>query len=109
VSNLTVSQQAQLVEQRLRQELAQRGDVNQMQAIAQVTTTALSQISGVHRHAVDSAKRTLEEAERVQRGAGKSLDDSTFQSATSTYIARLTYITEAAGIDIIRVIDTTFR
>jgi hypothetical protein len=45
----------------------------------------------------------------VQRSAGKSLDDPTFQYATSGYLARLTFITEAAGVDIIRVIDTTFR
>lgn len=83
--------------------------VNRMQAIVKVTETALAQASDVHRYAISAARNTLVEAERIQRSAGRSLDDTQFRSATDAYLNELTYITEAAGIDMLRVIDTALR
>lgn len=83
--------------------------LNRIQSIARLTETAIAQTSAVHQHAIDAARRTLSEAGRIQRSAGQSVDDPEFRAATNAYLDRLTYITEAAGIDMLRVIEGTNR
>lgn len=97
-----------LVESRLSQALSRRS-ITQMQAIRRVTETALAEVSLVHRHAVTEAKKTLTEAEQIQRQAGKPLTDPMFTTLTTEYLNELTRITEAAGIDMLRVIDRALR
>jgi hypothetical protein len=97
-----------LVESRLTQAMAQRS-MNQMEAIRHVTQTALAEVSHVHRHAIQAAERTLNEAERTQRLNGKPLDDPVFQGLTVGYLDEITSITERAGTDMLRIIDRALR
>lgn len=87
-----MSQRA-LVESGLAQVMAQRS-MNQMRAIRLVTQTALTQVNQVHRHAVREANKSLTEAERTQRLAGKPLTEPTFVNLTVDYLDELTRITE---------------
>lgn len=97
-----------LVQARLAAAMTRQG-VSQMMAIRRVTEAALTEVSVVHRYAVDNARRTLTQAEGTQRAAGKPLDDPAFQQLTSAYLNELTRITEQAGVDILHVIDTRLR
>jgi hypothetical protein len=102
-----MSQRA-LVESGLTQGMARRS-MNQMQAIRLVTQTALAQVDHVHRHAVREANKSLTEAERIQRLAGKPLTEPTFTNLTVDYLDELTRITEQAGTDMLRIIDQALR
>jgi hypothetical protein len=108
MTNNSLTQRALQAESQLSRSLS-RGHVDRVQALVRVTETALTQVSQVHRYSVDAARRSLVEAERIQRAAGKPLDTPEFQAATRTYLNRLTFITESAGLDILRVIDTALR
>ncbi len=97
-----------LTESRLTQAMTQRG-ITHMQAIRRVTETAIAEVSVVHRCAIRAASTTLTEAQQIQRMAGKPLNEPAFQDLTVDYLDALTRITEAAGVDMLRVIDQALR
>jgi hypothetical protein len=97
-----------LVQQRMNEAVARRG-LSRMDAIQRLTKAAITEVSAVHRYTIDAAQRTVAEAEQIQCAAGKSLDEPHFQQLTADYLSHLTSITEAAGANMLRLIDRTFR
>jgi hypothetical protein len=109
MSNLLIAERARLAELQLNQLTIRGSSGSRIKALVRITETALTQVSGIHHYAITTARQTLESAEAIHLSAGKSLDDSAFQLATRTYLHRLTFILEGAGIDMLRVINTAFR
>jgi hypothetical protein len=97
-----------LVQSRISHALQQKG-MTRITAIRRITETAMTEVTAVHRYTIDTAKRTLSEAERIQRSAGRNLEEPAFQQLTEDYLNELTRITEEAGIDILNTIDRALR
>lgn len=86
-----------------------RQSASRLHAIEHATHAAITELSGLHRHAVHVATAALAEAEGIQLEAGGSIQDIEFLIATHGYLSQLTVMTETAGVDLLHLLREEYR